>query len=208
MGAPGRAEAARSGVAVGVAVGPLFGVLDALASSSSWTTTLGQMVTPWVGVAAALGWRSRTIGRAVVSGGVGLVAADAFYNVLGVVLYGVVSWSHWLLWTGVAIVVGPVAGLLGWWARVAIGPKRIFSVAALAALCISEGAALWRHIDHRDAHATYVVVGVVGLAVPVLVLRRGRDLLKAFASTLVLALVATPVLEFGLGILGVVTPRR
>ena len=59
------------------------------------------------------------------------------------------------LWATVGLVIGPIAGIVGWWLT---SQQRSFTaVVTLATVSIAEPLALWTHIDHLDAHLAYMV---------------------------------------------------
>lgn len=165
--------------------GVALGLFAALADKSIVTTSLGQMVSPWAALAAIVGGRSRR-GRAeaAIGGAVSLTAANATYYVFGLLAANIQTPRYWALWTVIGVLVGPLAALTGWHSR--FGPRRlrVLGAALLAAVALAEGVVLWGHIDHPEAHITYVAVGLIGLLLPSALLRDEGARLRAAATGL------------------------
>lgn len=76
----------------------------------------------------------------------------------------------------------------------------------LGAVPIAEGVVLWSHIDHPEAHATYAVSVVLGLLLPLWLMRREGPRTGSVAVALAL-LVAIPlgvILEVTFDAIGIV----
>lgn len=197
-----------------VALGLGWGVFCGIANGWPVASTLAQMAVPWVWAAALAGYRAAATGRqAAVLGGVTLLAANVGYFAIGMLARNIAGLSpvygirFFVLWTAVGLVIGPVAGVVGWWlttARAGVG------VVALAIVSIAEPLALWAHLDHFDAHLAYVAVAGAGLAFPLVWFRRvWRTAATAVASALVLAYPAAVTLEVVLIALGQISaPMR
>jgi hypothetical protein len=98
------------------------------------------------------------------------------------------------IWATVGLVIGPIAGLVGWW--LTIQRASFTAVVALAAVSVAEPLALWTHIDHFDAHLAYIGVAAAGLVFPLIWFRRDwRNALKALALVVVLTYPAALILE-------------
>ncbi len=186
--APLTAQALAPAVVAGLALG----LFAAFADRSIVTTSLGQMVTPWVLVAAFAGWRSRaSLPGAAVEGGLALVVANGAYYVATVLLTSVQTPRFLVLWTAIGLVVGPAAAVTGRLAGSGPDRLRLLATVALAAVPIAEGVVLWGHIDHPEAHATYATGLGFGLLLPLWLLRREGPRTVAVAVALA-ALVAVP----------------
>lgn len=192
-------------------IGLLWGAFCGLTNGLPIATTLAQMAVPWMWVAALVGYRYARDGRhAALLGGVVLVWANVAYFGLGTaaqvidgvsVLGGV---RFFILWSAVGLLVGPMAGFIGWSAN--RRPPRVPAIAALAAVSLAEPLALWFHINHVDAHITYVVVALAGLLLPLLWIRTwARKALAALAIAIAAAYPLAVVLEIVLIALGQVS---
>ena len=155
-------------------------------------STLAQMAVPWLWVAAAAGylWGTDEVRRTALIGGATLVSANFLYfgvAGLGRAITGdpVISGLRFLvIWTTIGLIIGPGSALVG---RGLKKPARkAAAVTMLAAVSMAEPLALWAHVDHRDAHITYLMVAVAGLAMP-LVLFRDRTRQGIRSSVLALA---------------------
>jgi hypothetical protein len=83
----------------------------------------------------------------------------------------------------VGLVVGPVSGVIGFALR--SRTLRWLAAGGLTAVSIAEPLAWWAHILHFDARMTYVIVALMGAAIPVAVLRtEGNAMLRASALAL------------------------
>ncbi len=170
-------------------------------------TPLGQLVSPWVLVAAWAGSRARGWPQATSLGAAALVAANAVYFVGVVVAAG--SPGRAVLWTVVALFVGPVAGIAGM--AVLRGPQRGRApvLGLLATVSVAEAAVLWQHV-RTERTAAVVVALIVTVACSVLTRataaeRRWGAVLPVLLMVAVLALPASLVLESLLGAVGVIT---
>lgn len=190
-----------------VGSGVALGVASLFANQHMLTSTLGQMATPWVLVAAAVGAFERAgQHRAVVGGALTLAAATIAYNVTGMAISGSTNNYYFLLWLVVGLVVGSMAGYTGW--QVKHGPLRLRVIAAagLAAVCLAEAVVLWGHIDHLDAHLTYTVLGLVGLSVPTVTMSAlgARVVVMTTALSLVFSALFVVIFEYAFSALGIV----
>ena len=179
-------------------------------------STLAQMAVPWLWVAVTAGylWGTDELRRTALIGGVVLLSANfVYFGAAGVAraIIGdpVTSGLRFLvIWTTIGLVLGPASAVVG---RGLKAPARQLAAATLvAAVSMAEPLALWAHIDHNDAHITYVIVAVAGLVLP-FVLFRDRMGLGIRSSVLALAAVypLAVVLEFALILLGQVSaPAR
>lgn len=170
------------------------------------------MVVPWLWVAAAAGylWGTDELRRTALIGGAVLLSANVMYfGVAGLAraLTGepVISGLRFLvIWTTLGLVVGPVSAAVG--RRLKNPARELAAATTLAAVSMAEPVALWAHIDHRDAHITYVIVAVIGLVIPLVLF---RDRMRQGLRSLVLALAAlyplAVVLELTLILLGQVS---
>jgi hypothetical protein len=98
------------------------------------------------------------------------------------------------LWATVGLVIGPIAGVMGW--CLTTERASFMAVVTLATVSIAEPLALWTHIDHFDAHLAYLSVAAAGFAFPLVWFRRDwRNALKAVVFVVVLTYPAALVLE-------------
>lgn len=154
-----------------VVAGVAWGAFCALGNFWPATTTFVQMAVPWMWVAALVGFRQHgELHRAALAGAVALMAANVAYFAVGAIAIlvatnQVVGGVRFLLvWSAVGLVVGPASAVLG---RLLAGdPASLVAAAALATAAVAEPLALWAHVDHLDAHITYVVVALVGVIAP------------------------------------------
>ncbi|MBK5268652.1 MAG: hypothetical protein JJE47_14590 [Acidimicrobiia bacterium] len=82
------------------------------------------------------------------------------------------------------VIAGPASAVVG--SGLKNPARKLVAATMLAAVSMAEPLALWAHIDHRDAHITYVIVAVAGLAM-FLVLFRNRTRQGIRSSVLALA---------------------
>jgi hypothetical protein len=175
-----------------VVVGLVWGVFCGIANGVPVATTLVQMAVPWVWVAAFVAYRAADSSRlAALLGAVTLFAANVAYFGLGSIagdisgLAPVGGLRFFALWAAVGLVIGPIAGVVGWW--LTSQRSSFTAVVTLAAVSVAEPLALWAHIDHLDAHLLYIGVAAAGLAFPLLWFRRDRHkALRALALVLIL----------------------
>jgi hypothetical protein len=181
--------------------GLVWGVICGIANGLPVATTLVQMAVPWIWVAAFVACQEADNSRlAALLGAVTLLAANVTYFSVGSITRGISGLPvlggvrFFALWAAVGLVIGPIAGLVGWWLTSQRGS--FTAVVALATVSAAEPLALWTHIDHLDAHLAYIGVAAAGLAFPVIWFRRDRrKALRALALVLVLTYPAAVVLE-------------
>lgn len=191
-----------------------WGAFCGITNGVPLATTLVQMAVPWIWVAAFVAYRNADNTRlAALLGGVSLLAANAAYFGIGSLARGISGLDPFAgvhfsaLWATVGLIVGPIAGVVGWWLK-ARAP--FAAVVMLATVSIAEPLALWTHIDHLDAHLAYIGVAAIGLASPLLWFRRNlRRALQATALVLVLTYPTAIALEATLIALGQISsPMR
>lgn len=145
--------------------------------------------------------------------GVALLAANFLYfGIAGIAraMTGdpVISGFRFLvIWTTIGLIMGAASAVVGRWLKDPL--RKLVAATMLAAISMAEPLALWAHIDHRDAHITYVMVAAA-LVMP-LVLFRGRMRSGIRSSVLALAVLypLAVVLELTLILLGQVSaPAR
>jgi hypothetical protein len=195
-----------------VVVGAVWGIFCALANGDPVASTLAQMAVPWVWVAAFVGYRmARSTKQAALVGGITLLAANVAYFTVGTVFGGLSGVPlgggirFFMLWTSIGLVVGPIAGIIGWW--ISDEHTALAAVVTLATASVAEPLALWAHIDRLDAHLAYLSVAIVGLTFPVIWFRRTwRKVVKAVALPLALTYPAAVILELILIGLGQISP--
>lgn len=109
--------------------------------------------------------------EAAVAGFATLVLALVGYQLASSLTQAPLGTTAFVIWTGTALVGGPVFGIAGRRWRADAGRSRVVAIALLGAVYVAEGAyTLWAIPDLWRAGAVEVVLGV---AVPVL-LGRGR----------------------------------
>ena len=105
-----------------------------------------------------------------------MLAANVAYFGVGSLARGIsglpVVGGIWffVLWATVGLIVGPIAGVVGWW--LTTERTSFTAVVTLATISIAEPLALWIRIDHLDAHLAYVGVAAAGFAFPLIWFRR------------------------------------
>lgn len=163
-----------------------------MANGLPGTTTVVQMAVPWIWVAAFVSYRGADSSRlAALLGAIALLAANVAYFGVGSLARSISGLSpvggirFFALWAAVGLVIGPIAGVVGW--ALTSQQRSFTAVVMLATVSVAEPLALWTHIDHLDAHLVYLAVAAAGLAFPLVWFRRDRG--KALrALTLVLVL--------------------
>jgi hypothetical protein len=184
-----------------IVIGIVWGVFCGIANLWPVITTLVQMAVPWIWVAAFVAYRRAGNGRlAALMGGITLLAANVAYFGVGSIARGISGFPvvdgirFFAIWATVGLVIGPIAGVVGWW--LTIQRSSFTAVVALATVSVAEPLALWTHIDHFDAHLAYIGVAVAGFAFPLIWFRRDwRNALKALALVVVLTYPAAVALE-------------
>ncbi|MDF1595703.1 MAG: DUF6518 family protein [Acidimicrobiia bacterium] len=192
------------GDARAVAVGILLGVFCGIANGWPVASTLAQMATPWIGVAAFVAYRAAGSSKqAAMLGAVALLAANVAYFAVGVAARGssglpfLGGIGFFALWTTVGLLIGPVTGVFGW--RLAEHRTAFTAVVTVATVLMAEPLALWVHVDHFDSHLACLSVAAAGLALPLIWFRRQwRQAAKGVALVLVLAYPAAVILEAAL----------
>ena len=138
----------------------------------------------WVTIAFALGAVMSSDREAAVAGTATLELALVGYQLASSIAQLSLGASAFVIWTGTALVGGPVFGIAGRRWRAEAGRSGLVAIALLGAVFVAEGAyTLWTIPDLWRAGAVEVVLGI---AVPVLL---GRDRREA-ASCSGLALLA------------------
>lgn len=195
-----------------VVIGVVWGLFCGIGNGWPVATTLVQMAVPWIWVAAFVAYRAAGSGRrAALLGGIALLAANVAYFAVGSIARGFAGLSlvggigFFALWATVGLVIGPVAGVVGWWLKNA----RTFFVAVvmLTTVSIAEPLALWTHIDHFDAHLAYLSVTAAGFSFPLIWFRREwRNALKSLALVMILTYPSAVFLEATLIALDQISP--
>lgn len=185
----------------------------ALGAIAWWTDELGfpwtayipaNAIGAWLGLAFVLGASARTIPTGALRGLIGLVSAVvAYYVLIGVFGDGfrAIGASHAAtVWGAVALLAGPVFGLAGATWRHGHGRLRAVAVALLAAALIAEGvvfgAPRWAGGDQvlTDPGAFVLAAeAVLGLALPLVLLRRGERLFGYMAVAVLAAVAAAAI---------------
>jgi hypothetical protein len=184
-----------------IVIGIVWGIFCGIANGWPVVTTLAQMAVPWIWVAAFVAYRWAGNGRlAALMGGITLLAANVAYFGVGSFARGISGLPvvggirFFAVWATVGLVIGPIAGLVGWW--LTTQRASFTAVVALATVSVAELLALWTHIDHFDAHLAYIGVAVAGFAFPLIWFRGAwRNAFKAVAVVGVLTYPAAIVFE-------------
>jgi hypothetical protein len=197
-----------------VVVGMVWGVFCGIANGRSVLNTLAQMAVPWIWAAALVAYRAKSAKRAAMLGAAALLVANVAYFSVGAIARAIAGLpvtgglALLAMWTAVGLIVGPIAGLMGWW--LASERAGLWAVVALATVSLAEPLALWSHINHFDAHVAYTAVGAAGVLFPLIWFRRARrKALKALALVGLLGYPVAVVLEATLIALGQISaPMR
>ena len=189
-------------------VGGLLGAACLLTDQlRSGLTPLGQLVSPWVLVAAWAGSHGRSWPHATALGGAALVAANVVYSVGGVI--AAASLGRAVLWTVVALSVGPLAGIGGMTVRHGARQWQAPMLGLIATVAVAEAVVLWQHVRTERTVAVAVAVVVAGgcsiLAEGGAAGRPGRAASVVLVVVAFLAFPASLVLEALLGAVGVIT---
>ena len=147
----------------------------------------------WLAVAFAVGSRMASDREAVVAGAATLLFALLGYQLAARVTGASISVAGLVIWSGTALVGGPVYGFAG--RRWAVGARRsrVLALALLGAVFVAEGA--YTLLAIPDLARTGWVEVLVGLALPVLLGRGGRERMAAVALLVPLACAGLAVFE-------------
>ena len=156
-------------VVVGLATGGLT-LLGQAVLDGDWNR-LANSGAIWVTVAFAVGALMASDREAVVAGTATLLLALVGYQLAAWVAHASLGGSAFVIWSGTALVGGPVFGLAGRRWRVDSGWTRVVAISLLGAVFVAEGAnTLWAIPDLARAGWVEVVLGIG------LVILLGRDL--------------------------------
>ena len=193
---------------ISVGSGILLGTFCAFANYSVITSSLGQMVTPWVLTGVIVGGLIVSRRGAVSGGLVALPLGVATYYVIAAVDRDLVTQKYFLIWTGLALVVGPLSGLAGWSALHGSVGWRTAATASITAVLIAEVAVLWFHIRRVDASVTYGATLLAAVTIPFIELRDlpARSRIRSLLFGVVLAIPGALLFELAFGRLGLITP--
>jgi uncharacterized protein DUF6518 len=194
--------------AAGVALGT-FSVLSDYFLHNPWAIA-GNIAGTWVVVAFAVG--ALAMPGAARNGGMGglvaLLAATLAYYVGTSIAWDVVNVSRLLpgvlVWGGVSIAAGPIAGAAGAvWRRHSFRRRTdwwlpAIAVAVLAAPLAAEGLYLAWLFSGEDGATAGVAELLIGLSLPMWMLRPWRERRLAYATVAVLGIVGVAVLWLGL----------
>jgi hypothetical protein len=147
----------------------------------------------WLAVAFAVGSRMASDREAVVAGTATLLFALVGYEVAARVASASIGFAGLVIWSGTALVGGPVYGLAGRRWRVGAGRGRVLALALLGAVFVAEGAYTLLAIPDL-ARVGWVEV-VVGLALPLLLGRDARERLVGVALLVPIACLGLLVFE-------------
>lgn len=115
-----------------VVVGVVWVVSCGIANGWPVVTALGQMAVPSIWVAAFVAYRAASESRrAALLGGITLLAADVAYFAVRFIARGyaglplVGGIRFFALWATVGLVIGPIAGAVGWWLTIEPRSRRL-----------------------------------------------------------------------------------
>ena len=147
----------------------------------------------WLAVAFAVGSRMASDREAVVAGTATLLSALVGYQLAARAMGASISATGLVIWSGTALVGGPVYGLAGRRWGVGVGRDRVLALSLLGAVFVAEGAYTLLAIPDL-ARVGWVEV-VVGFALPVLLGRGGRERVAGLALLVPLACAGLLVFE-------------
>ena len=139
----------------------------------------------WLAVAFVVGSRMASDREAAVAGAATLLFALLGYELAARVAGASISVTGLVIWSGTAVVGGPVYGFAGRRWAMGAGRDRVLALALLGAVFVAEGAYTLLAIPDL-ARVGWVEV-VIGFALPVLLGRNARDRLVGVALLLPLA---------------------
>ncbi len=172
-------------VGAGLATGGLT-LLGQAVLDAEWNR-LANSGAIWLAVAFAVGSRMASDREAVVAGAATLLVALVGYELAARLVDASISVSGLVIWSGTALVGGPVYGFAGRRWRVDAERGRVIALALLGAVFVAEGAYTLLAIPDL-ARVAWVEV-VVGFALPVLLGRGGRERMAGVALAVPLACV-------------------
>ncbi len=190
-GTKGRASRSLLVVGAGLATGGLT-LLGQAVLDAEWNR-LANSGAIWLAVAFVVGSRMASDREAVVAGAATLLLALIGYELAARMVGTSISVTGLVVWSGTALVGGPVYGLAGRRWGVGEGGSRALAVALLGAVFVAEGAYTLLAIPDL-ARVGWVEV-VVGIALPVLLGRDARERLVGVA--LLVPLACAGLLAFG-----------
>ena len=187
----GRASRSLLVAGAGLATGGLT-LLGQAVLDAEWNR-LANSGAIWLAVAFAVGSRMASDREAVVAGVATLLFALVGYQLAARVTGAAISVTGLVIWSGTAFVGGPVYGFAGRRWGVGTGRGRVVALSLLGAVFVAEGAYTLLVIPDL-ARVGWVEV-VVGLALPVLLGRGGRERVAGVALLVPLACVGLLVFE-------------
>lgn len=180
-----RARRALLVAGVGLATGGLT-LLGQAALDAEWNR-LANSGAIWLAIAFAVGSRMASDREAVVAGIATLLLALVGYELAARVVGASISSAGLVIWSGIALVGGPVYGFAGHRWRVGAGRDRLVALGLLGAVFVAEGAYTLLAIPDL-ARVGWVEV-LVGLSLPVLLGRDGHERVAGVAMLVPLACV-------------------
>jgi len=166
-------------IAVGLATGALTLLGQAVLGADA--NRLANSGAIWLAVAFGIGAVMASDREAAVAGIATLLLALVGYELAAWAAHASLGASGLVIWSGTAVVGGPVFGLAGRRWRVDTGRSGILAIALLGAVFIAEGA--YTLISIPDLASTGWVEVLVGLGVPFLL---GRDRQERVSALVVL----------------------
>ena len=178
-----------TGIALGAGLGALAWLADQL--PFPWGALIpANAIGVWLGLGFLLGASARTVPTGALRGLIGLLSAvAAYYALISIFAVGfrLMGASHAATtWGAVSLIAGPVFGAAGGAWRHWEGNRRAFAVGLLAASLIAEGMVFGKLRTGDAAGIFHLVEIVIGLILPLLLLRP-RERLPGYGATLLLA---------------------
>lgn len=175
-----------------VLAGLAIGVLTVLGQGhlpGQWST-LANSGAVWLVVAFVAGSRMPTDGWAAAAGVAILVGAVIGYYVsVPIIVEGAAANMRSVaIWTGTALVGGPVYGVAGRWWRDERPTRRAIAVALLGGILVAEG--LYDVVTIRRIRTAGWAMIAAGLAAPIVLGRSARERLTMLAAMVPVVLVA------------------
>ena len=180
----GRVRRGLLAIAVGLATGALTLLGQAVLGADA--NRLANSGAIWVTVAFGIGAVMASDREAVVAGTATLLLALVGYQLAAWAAHASLGTSGLVIWSGTAVVGGPVFGLAGRRWRVDTGRSRVLAIALLGAVFVAEGA--YTLVSIPNLALTGWIEVIAGLGVPFLLGRDRRERLSALVVLVPLSL--------------------
>lgn len=152
-------------------------------------STLANSGSVWLLFAFAAGALMRSDPTAAAAGaGLLTAAVIGYYVAVPIVVEGAAAnVRSVVIWTGTALIGGPVFGIAGRWWRREPAPKRVIGLGLLSGVFVAEGLNDVRYIP--TVRTAGWIVFAVGLAIPIVLGRSSRERLLGLAAMVPVAVV-------------------